>query len=86
MSMPALTELKARAEEVQREWHWLHATLNEVARIHEEHGAVSAFRLLHDQAMAVGQRRLELSMMIAAAENAPGRAPINSDGAVYSKN
>ena len=69
--MQSLVELRARECEVSREWHWLHTTLNEVARIHAENGSIEAFRLLHDQAMAVGQRRLELSMQIAEIEGQP---------------
>jgi len=71
--MEGLAELRARQDELAREWHWLHDTLNKVARIRAEQGDVHAFRLLQAQAMAVGQRRLELSVRIAEMEG-PERA------------
>jgi hypothetical protein len=71
--MEGLAELRARQDEVAREWHWLHDTLNKVARIKAEQGDAHAFRLLQTQAMAVGQRRLELSVRIAEMEG-PHRA------------
>ena len=71
--MEGLAELRARQDEVAREWHWLHDTLHKVARIRAEQGDAHAFRLLQVQAMAVGQRRLELSVRIAEMEG-PERA------------
>ena len=71
--MEGLAELRARQDELAREWHWLHDTLNKVARIRAEQGDAHAFRLLQAQAMAVGQRRLELSVRIAEIEG-PERA------------
>ena len=67
-----LAELRAREEEIGREWQWLHEALNTLARDHAEQGEMDAFRLMHAQAMVVGQRRLEISMRIAALEG-PGR-------------
>ena len=61
-----LPELRARADEIAREWERLHGAINEVARIHAEENVVAAFRVLHDLAMAVGQRRLELELLIAS--------------------
>ncbi len=61
-----LSELRARADEIAQEWLRLHGAINEVARIHAEDGNVEAFRILHDIAMQVGQRRLELDLQIAA--------------------
>jgi hypothetical protein len=46
------------ADELAREWYWLHDTLNKVARVRAEQGDAHAFRLLQAQAMAVGQRRI----------------------------
>ena len=63
--MEGLTELRARQDELAREWDWLHDTLNKVARVRAEQGDAHAFRLLQAQAMAVGQRRIELSVRIA---------------------
>jgi len=71
--MEGLAELRARQDEVAREWHWLHDTLNRVARVRAEQGDAHVFRLLQAQAMAVGQRRLELSVRIAEIEG-PNRA------------
>lgn len=69
--MDSLAELRAREEEVAREWQWLHDALNEVARVRAENGDAEAFRLMQRQAMRVGQRRIDLSMQIAAIEG-PG--------------
>ena len=66
--MDALAELRAHEEEVAGEWQWLHETLNEVARARAENGDAAAFRLMQAQAMRVGQRRIELSLRIAAME------------------
>lgn len=60
-----ISELRGRQQEVEREWTWLHQTLNEVARVRAEHGDAQAFRLMQAQAMRVGQRRVELDMAIA---------------------
>ena len=66
-----LPELRARADEIAREWERLHGAINEVARIHAEENVVAAFRVLHDMAMAVGQRRLELELLIASQVGPP---------------
>ena len=63
-----LTELRAREEEVAREWHWLQDTLNKVARGRAEEDDVYAFRLLQHQAVAIGQRRVELQIEMARLE------------------
>jgi hypothetical protein len=63
-----LDTVLAREEEVAREWQWLHDALNEVARVRAEHGDVAAFRLMQQQAMVVGQRRIELRMQAAELE------------------
>lgn len=63
--MESLAELEARQDELAREWSWLNDTLNKVARVRAEQGDAHAFRLLQAQAMAVGQRRIELSVRIA---------------------
>lgn len=80
--METLAELRAREQEVEREWQWLHDALNTVARVRAEQGDAQAFRLMQAQAMAVGQRRIELSMRIAetrqthrAQSRLPGRRP-----------
>ena len=61
-----LPELCARADEIGQEWLRLHGAINEVARIHAEDGHVEAFRVLHNMAMQIGQRRLELDLLMAA--------------------
>ncbi len=63
-----LMELRAREEEVAREWQWLQDTLNKVARGRTGEGEVHAFRLLQHQAVAVGQRRVELQIEMARLE------------------
>jgi hypothetical protein len=63
--MESLAELRAREDEVVREWRWLHETLNEIARAWADNGDAKAFRLMQAQAMVVGQRRIEISMRIA---------------------
>lgn len=64
----SLAELRAREEEVGREWQWIHDALNTIARVRAEHGDAAAFRLMQQQAMRVGQRRVELRMKLAAME------------------
>ena len=61
-------ELRAREEEVGREWQWIHDALNTIARVSAEQGDAQAFRLMQQQAMVVGQRRVELRMKLAAIE------------------
>ena len=63
-----LTELRAREEEVAREWQWLQDTLNKVARGRADEGEIHAFRLLQHQAVVVGQRRVELQIEMARLE------------------
>lgn len=67
-----VAELRAREAEVGREWSWLIDALNTVARVRAEHGDAQAFRLMQQQAMRVGQRRVELRMKLARLEG-PGR-------------
>jgi hypothetical protein len=63
-----LDVLLAREEEVAREWQWLHDALNEVARVGADHGDAAAFRLMQQQIMVVGQRRVELRVQAAELE------------------
>jgi hypothetical protein len=70
--MDCLAELRAREEEVSREWQWLHDALNSVARDRAENGDAAAFRLMQAQAMRLGQRRIELSLRIAEMEGPAG--------------
>ncbi len=63
-----LMELRAREEEVAREWQWLQDALNKVARGRADEGEIHAFRLLQHQAVAVGQRRVELQIEMARLE------------------
>ena len=62
-----LVELRIREGEAAREWQWLQDTLNKVARGRTEEGEIHAFRLLQHQAVAVGQRRVELQIEMAQA-------------------
>ena len=73
----SLVELRAREDEVSREWQSLVDALNAVARAREEQGEVQAFRVMQQQAMRVGMRRVELRMRMAELEGPPpgcGRA------------
>ena len=63
--MDGLAELRARQQEIEREWQWLHDALNTVARARAEHGDATAFQLMQAHAMRVGQRRVELSLQVA---------------------
>ena len=62
--MQSIAELKAREEELGREWLWLVNALNTVARAQAQHGDAAAFRLMRHQAMRVGQRRVELRLQM----------------------
>jgi hypothetical protein len=64
----SLETLLAREEEVAREWQWLHDALNEIARARAERGDAAVFRLMQQQAMVVGERRIELRMKAAQLE------------------
>jgi hypothetical protein len=66
--METLAELRAREQEVAREWQWLHGALNTVARVRAENADAQAFRMMQAQAMAVGQRRVELRLKMAELE------------------
>jgi hypothetical protein len=66
--MESLETLLAREEEVAREWQWLHDAPNEVARVRAERGDAAAFRLMQQQHLIVGQRRIELRMQAAEFE------------------
>jgi hypothetical protein len=62
--MQSIAELKAREQELEREWLWLVEALNTVARARAEQGDAAAFRLMQHQAMRVGQRRVELRLQM----------------------
>jgi hypothetical protein len=64
----SLAELRAREAEVAREWDWLQNTLNQIARGRADDEEVRAFQLLQHQAMATGQRRVELQIEMARLE------------------
>ena len=68
--MDRLTDLKAREEEVAREWEWLNDTINRVARLRAEDSETQTFRILQEQVRIVGQRRVELMMEVAHLERA----------------
>jgi hypothetical protein len=62
----SFAELQAREEELAREWQWLVDVLNKIARARAENEEAETFRLLQQQCVAVGQRRVELHLRIAA--------------------
>jgi hypothetical protein len=66
--MDRLTDLKAREEEVAREWEWLNDTINRVAQLRAEDSEAQTFRILQEQVRVVGQRRVELMMEVAHLE------------------
>ena len=63
--------LRAREEEVARVWAWLQEAINLVARARTGEDDADAFRLLQQQSMAVGQRRVELMLRMSALEPRP---------------
>lgn len=64
--MESVAELRAREAELAREWQWLVEAINTVARARAEQDDPHAFRMLQTQCMAVGQRRVEVQLRIAA--------------------
>jgi hypothetical protein len=71
--MPETVEtLRAREEEISREWQWLYDALNEVARARANREDATAFAMLQRQALAIGQRRVQLQIQLAECEKAAG--------------
>lgn len=68
VQMETLSELRAREDEIARQWEWLQEALNEVARVRSERGDAEAFRLIQGQAMEIGQRRVQIWMQMAELE------------------
>ena len=68
MPTETLAELQAREKELDREWQWLAAALNTVARVKAEQGHAAAFALMQRQAVRVGQRRVEVQLAMAELE------------------
>jgi hypothetical protein len=66
--MESIDALKAREDELEREWLWLVEALNTVARARAEHGEAHAFRLMQHQAMRVGERRVSVRLAMARLE------------------
>ena len=66
--MDKLADVMAREQECEREWKWLIGALNNVAEARAEDGELRAFRLMQQQVVAVGQRRVELMKKRAALE------------------
>ena len=66
--MDRLTDLKAREEEVAREWEWLNDTINRVAQLRAEDSEAQTLRIPQEQVRVVGQRRVELMMEVAHLE------------------
>lgn len=76
-AMDSILELRAREDEVAREWEWLNEAINLVARARADDEADNAFRLLQQQAMAVGQRRVELRLKMAELEARMARTTLD---------
>ena len=68
--MDNLDILRAREEEVGREWERLHDVIHRVAHMRAQHVETQMFRLLQEQARIVGQRRVELRLKMAKQEGA----------------
>lgn len=66
--MESLEALKAREEEIGREWERLHEVINRVAQVRAENRNVQTFRILQEQCRIVGQRRVEAQMRLAEAQ------------------
>lgn len=66
--MESLEALKAREEEIGREWERLHDVINRVAQVRAENRNVQTFRILQEQCRIVGQRRVEAQMRLAEAQ------------------
>lgn len=66
--MESIEALRARDEEVGREWEWLHNVINRVARARADQEDAHAFRILQEQARIVGQRRVALRLLMAKVE------------------
>ena len=62
--MKSLDALRAREEEVGREWEWLQNVINRVARARADQEDAHAFRILQEQARIVGQRRVALRLQL----------------------
>jgi hypothetical protein len=61
--------IRAREEEVAREWQWLQDAINLVAGARSGEAAdADAFRLLQHHAMDIGHRRVKLAQELANAE------------------
>ncbi len=66
--MESAEALRAREEEVGRQWEWLQEAINLVARARSGEEDAKAFRLLQHHAMDIGQRRVELMLELAKVE------------------
>ena len=66
--MESLAVLRAREEEIGREWERLHQVINSVAQVRAENRNVQTFRILQEQCRIVGQRRVEAQMRLAEAQ------------------
>ena len=66
--MESVEVLKAREEEIGREWERLHEVINRVAQVRAENRNVQTFRILQEQCRIVGQRRVEAQLRLAEAE------------------
>lgn len=78
--MDKLTDVVAREEECEREWRWLIEALHAVAATRSGDGEATAFRMMQQQVIAVGQRRVELMMKRAALETWRGMKTISQQG------
>ena len=72
--MESVEALRAREDEVARQWEWLQEAINLVARAKAEQEDAAAFRLLQHHAMDIGQRRVELMLKMAAVGSSQARS------------
>ena len=66
--MESLEVLRAREEEIGREWERLHQVINRAAQVRAENRNAQTFRLLQEQCRIVGQKRVEAQMRLAEAQ------------------
>jgi hypothetical protein len=69
--MQTLAELRAREQEVEREWLWLQDALENVARARPARPRPRRSASCSTRPMAVGQRCVELRLQRAALEGQP---------------
>ena len=64
--------IRARQQEVSREWEWFQDAIDLVAGARSGEAEAHAFRLLQHRAMEIGRRRVKLAQELANAERNQG--------------